>query len=168
MSKLGKRPKALIAIVSYKSFTATLFATASLGIFLAAKNYEGLENLADSLALSGKRGIIAWVLEKILNFEPRNLKFSAIALAVYSGVTAIEAVGLWYEKAWARWLVVGVVGISIPPEIFELWHGVSILKLVVFILNLGILWYLIREFPKEQPQEQSQGKSEKPNELAED
>ncbi|WP_278187332.1 DUF2127 domain-containing protein [Microcoleus vaginatus] len=32
-----------------------------------------------------------------------------------------------------------LVGISIPPEIYELVHGVTVLKLGIFIGNLAIL-----------------------------
>lgn len=148
MSKIGKRPKALIAIVAYKSFTATLLGLTSIAIFWTFKNFEGLEEFSKSLTLEGKRGIIAWVLEKLLNLSPRKLEFTSIAAAVYSLVTAIEAVGLWYEKAWARWLVIGVVAVSIPAEVYELTRGVSPVKFIVFMLNLAILWYLLREFPK--------------------
>jgi uncharacterized membrane protein (DUF2068 family) len=148
MTKVGKRPNALIAIVAYKAFTATLFAVTAIAIFLAYKNFENLQDFSESMTLSGKRGMIAWGLEKVTNMKPRTLEFSAIGAALYAIVTAIEAVGLWYEQAWARWLVLIVVGISIPVEIFELTKGFSIIKFVIFALNVGIFWYLLSEFPK--------------------
>jgi len=39
------------------------------------------------------------------------------------------------------------VGISIPPEIFELWQGFSVIKIIVLLLNILVFWYLLREFP---------------------
>jgi uncharacterized membrane protein (DUF2068 family) len=36
-------------------------------------------------------------------------------------IQEMEAIGLWYERFWAQWLIIGTVGISIPPELFELW-----------------------------------------------
>ncbi len=39
---------------------------------------------------------------------------------IYAVATAIQAIGLWYEKAWARIVVLGIVGISLPVEVFEL------------------------------------------------
>jgi uncharacterized membrane protein (DUF2068 family) len=86
---------------------------------------------------------------KNLELNPRTLEFSGIAAFIYAGVTTIEAVGLWYQKIWASWLVVGLVAISILPEILELIKGFSILKLIVFLVNLGIFAYLLREFPKQ-------------------
>jgi uncharacterized membrane protein (DUF2068 family) len=40
-----------------------------------------------------------------------------------------------------------LVGISIPPETYELVQGVTVLKLV-FIANLAVLWYLLHHLPK--------------------
>ncbi len=148
MSKIGKRPNGLIAIVVYKAFTGILLAVTSISIFLAIENFDQLQEVAKSVTLVGKRGMIAWVLEKVVNLSPRTLLFSGLATGAYAVVTSIEAVGLWYEQSWARWLVIFVVGISIPAEIYELTKGISPVKLVVFLLNLAIFWYLIQEFPK--------------------
>lgn len=137
-----------MAIVFYKAFTATLLAATSVSIFLALKNYDRIQDVAEAFTLAGKRGIIAWILEKGVNLSPKTLLFSAVGTGVYAFVAAIEAVGLWYEKAWARWLVIGVVGISIPPEFFELTRGISPIKAIILFLNLVIFWYLLREFPK--------------------
>jgi len=57
-------------------------------------------------------------------------------------------VGLWYEKRWAHILVLVLVGISIPPEIYELMHGITPIKVIVFIVNIVVFWYLISHFPK--------------------
>ncbi|MBD2249105.1 DUF2127 domain-containing protein, partial [Nostoc sp. FACHB-888] len=82
------------------------------------------------------------------NFSNILLAFSGIGAGVYAIVTSIEAVGLWYEKRWAHILVLGLVGISIPPEIYELIRGISVIKTLIFLLNLAVLGYLFRNFPK--------------------
>ena len=80
--------------------------------------------------------------------EPQTLLFSGLATGMYAILTVLEAVGLWYEKAWKTILVLLLVGISIPPEIYELVHGVTVLKLAVFIANLAVLLYLLHHLPK--------------------
>ena len=120
----------------------------AIALLLAMKNYEGLQDFSSNYELEGKTGIIDWVLDKILNLNPRTLQFSGIGAAAYAIVTAIEAIGLWFEKRWAHVLVLGLVGISIPPEVYELTKGFSVLKFVVFILNGAVFWYLVRTFPK--------------------
>lgn len=140
-----KRSPGLIAIVVYKGITAIFLVAISFSLLLALKKQPQLLQLEDALTLAGKLGFIAWVLEKILNFNPRTLQLSGIAAGVYAAVTAVEALGLWYQKKWANWLVLGLVSISILPEIFELSKGFSILKFLVFLANVSIFIYLLRE-----------------------
>jgi uncharacterized membrane protein (DUF2068 family) len=64
-------------------------------------------------------------------------------------MSGIEAVGLWQKKAWAHWLVIVLVGSSILPEIYELIHGLSPLKVIVFFVNVIMLWYLLTHRPKQ-------------------
>ena len=143
-----KRPPGLVAIVIYKGFVALLLAATSLVLLLALKNHEALIMLSQSYVLEGKLEIIEWLLEKVINIKSSTLKFSGMAAGIYALVTAIESVGLWYEKTWAKILVIGLVGISILTEIFELIQGLTVLKMLVFIVNIAVLWYLIRHFSK--------------------
>ncbi|MEG3931985.1 MULTISPECIES: DUF2127 domain-containing protein [unclassified Microcoleus] len=89
------------------------------------------------------------MLDKVLILKPKSLLLSGLVAALYAVLTAFEAVGLWYEKDWATILVLVLVSISIPPEIYELVHGVTVLKLAVFITNVAILWYLLHHLPKQ-------------------
>jgi uncharacterized membrane protein (DUF2068 family) len=142
----NKRPPGLIAIIIYKAFVALLLGITSVVLLLALKNYDNLIDFSESYVLEGKLAIIEWVIEKIINAKRQTLQLSGIAAGIYALVTAIEAVGLWYQKTWAKLLVLGLVGISIPLEIFELIKGTTILKLVVFIVNVAVFWYLLRHF----------------------
>lgn len=138
-----KRPPGLIAIVAYKAFTASLLAVTAVALFLTLNNYQSLDRFADDYALTGKREIIRWLLEKITNLDPRTIKYSGLLAGAYSIVTAIEAVGLWYQKIWATILVLVLVGVSIPVEIVELIKGISPIKLIVFVVNVAVFWYLL-------------------------
>lgn len=145
---LEKRSLGLVAIVLYKSFAALLLMLTSIALLLTLKNYQTLEAFSENYVLEGKSMIIDWLLKKVVNLNPRTLEFSGIGTGIYAIVTAIEAVGLWYERRWAHVLVLGLVGISIPPEIYELIQGISLIKIFVFLLNLAVFGYLFRNFPK--------------------
>ncbi len=145
---LKKRPFGLLAIVVYKSFVASLLGVTSVALLLTMRNYKSLAAFSESYTIEGKTQLIDWLLDKILNLDPRTLKFSGIGAGVYGLLTAIEAVGLWYERRWAHILVLVLVGISIPPEIYELMHGITPIKVIVFIVNIVVFWYLISHFPK--------------------
>jgi uncharacterized membrane protein (DUF2068 family) len=120
----------------------------SFVLLLALKKHDALVTFSESYVLEGKREIIEWVLGNIINIKPQTLKISGMVTGIYAIVTAIEAIGLWHERTWAKILVIGLVSISIPPEIFELIKGVSLLRILVFIINIAVLWYLIRHFYK--------------------
>ncbi|MEG4110627.1 MULTISPECIES: DUF2127 domain-containing protein [unclassified Microcoleus] len=139
---------ALIAIVFYKTFVASLLTVTSIALLFALKNHQALEEFSQSYLLESKLKIIEFILDKLLIVNPKNLLISGLIAALYAVLTAVEAVGLWYEKDWATILVLVLVSISIPPEIYELVHGVTVLKLAVFITNVGILWYLLHHWPK--------------------
>lgn len=145
---MKKHSFGLKAIVFYKAFTASLLMATSIALLFALKNYQYIEEFSQDYVLEGKARIIDWIVEKILNFNPKTLAFSGIGAGIYSIVTAIEAIGLWYEKRWAHILVLVLVGISIPAEIYELIRGLSPIKLIVFLVNIGVFWYLLRNFPQ--------------------
>lgn len=148
-----KKPLALIAIIIYKCFTAMILAIASIAIFLALGNYQNLLRFADNYILAGKREIIKFILEKLLALNPKTLEFSGFVMGLYAIVTVFEAVGLWYEKAWGTVLVLVLVGISLPAEIFEIIRGISVIKLIVFAINAALFGYLLREFANRKHQE---------------
>ena len=139
-----QRPIALRLIVLYKCFVATLLFITAIAAIFVMKNHEDLAEFSSSYLLSTKLFIIKWLVNKLLTIDLNSLKLSGIVAGVYALVTAIEAVGLWYEKEWAMLLVLGLVGISIPPEVFELIQGVTVIKLLFFSINMAMFLYLLR------------------------
>jgi len=143
-----QRAFGLIAIVLYKSFIASLLTVTSIALLLALNSHHFLEALSESLFLETKLNIVKYLLAKILIIKLHTLLFSGLAAGLYAILIVLEAVGLWYEKAWATILVLLLVGISISHEIYELVQGVTVLKLAVFIANVAVLWYLLHHLPK--------------------
>ncbi|MEG3987346.1 DUF2127 domain-containing protein [Microcoleus sp. S28C3] len=143
-----QRAPGLIAIVLYKTFVAFLLIVTSIALLFALKNHQALEDFSESYLLETKLKIVEFLLDKVLQIQPKTLLFSGLAAGVYAVLTVLEAVGLWYEKGWATILVLVLVGISIPPEIYELVEGFTVIKLAVFIANIAVLWYLLHHLPK--------------------
>ncbi len=139
-----QRPTALRLIVFYKCFEAILLLITAIAAIFVMKNHEDLTEFSSSYLLSTKLFIIKWLVNKLLTIDPNSLKLSGIVAGVYALVTAIEAIGLWYEKEWAMLLVLGLVGISIPPEVLELIRGITFLKSLVFSINMAMFLYLLR------------------------
>jgi uncharacterized membrane protein (DUF2068 family) len=143
------RPPALLAIVIYKCLEATILLATAIAAIFASKYHQQLAEFAQAYILDTKFIIIEWLVNKLLIIEPSQLKFSGIVAGTYAAVTAVEAIGLWYQQSWAMWLVLGLVGISIPLEIFELFQSITIIKSIVFLLNIAMFLYLLRHVVRE-------------------
>jgi uncharacterized membrane protein (DUF2068 family) len=144
MSEQTPRPRALVAIVIYKCFTVGLLACVAIGLFLTSKKYDDLFAFSEEYMMTGKREIIKAGLTQVISTPTTQMQLGAIIAAIYAAVNGIEAVGLWNQKAWATILVVGIVGITIPVEIYEIIHKASIVKFVVFAVNILMFVYLLR------------------------
>ena len=149
-----KRPPGLVVIVTYKLLLSLILAITAIFLILAGDKNQKLLAVLDSYIFSD---FYIWeeqlegveeLINKFLSINPQTLHLGGILAGIYALTTVIQAIGLWYEKAWARILVLGIVGIGLPVEIFELFRGVTLITLVVFLVNISIFWYLLRHFPK--------------------
>ncbi len=73
-----------------------------------------------------------------------NLELWLFALLAFvdAAIRSIEAIGLWYEHDWAKWLGVVTAGIFIPVEIYETALHFTWLKLATLVTNLAVVAYL--------------------------
>jgi len=55
----------------------------------------------------------------------------------------VEAVGIWNDKKWARWLVIATGFIYIPFEAYFLMTGFSWAITLILVINLLVVAYLL-------------------------
>jgi uncharacterized membrane protein (DUF2068 family) len=138
------RPRALVAIVIYKCFTVGLLTCVAIGLFLTSKKYDNLFAFAEEYMTVGKREIIKTGLAQVLSVSTTKMQLGAFAALIYAAVNGLEAVGLWHQKSWATILVAGIVGLTIPVEIYEIIEKASIVKFLIFAINVAMFIYLLR------------------------
>jgi uncharacterized membrane protein (DUF2068 family) len=139
-----RRPSALLFLIIYKSLSAIVLFLVAAALLTAFVKRGQIEDIA----LEPHRFIVDLLLDKILGISPRSLQFGAIGTFLYGAIAGVEAVGLWFGKAWASWLILLSVGISIPIEIFELIHHMTGLKWLLFVINVVVFWYVLTHLPK--------------------
>jgi uncharacterized membrane protein (DUF2068 family) len=144
MSEHKPRPRALVAIVIYKCFTIGLLTCVAIGLFLTSKKYDDLFAFAEDYMTTGKREIIKAGLLSTLSFSATKMQLGAIVALIYAAVNVLEAVGLWHQKTWATILVAGIVGLTIPVEIYEIIEKASVVKIGIFAINVAMFIYLVR------------------------
>jgi uncharacterized membrane protein (DUF2068 family) len=83
------------------------------------------------------------LLHEAFTVSPRKLGYIAIASAAYAVVEVIEGVGLWLVKRWGEYFAMIVTSIGLPLEIDGLTNKVTVLRVVAFLINLGLVLYLV-------------------------
>jgi uncharacterized membrane protein (DUF2068 family) len=82
-------------------------------------------------------------LDAITHIDDAHLRLLALAALLYSMLRFVEAYGLWRMRAWAEWLAIVSGGVYLPLEVYELAEHATAVKAAVFIVNAGIVAYLI-------------------------
>jgi uncharacterized membrane protein (DUF2068 family) len=139
-------------IAIFKLANATLFFCAGLGLlhYLNKDVEERLQHLMDSLHADPHSHYIQWCLRQAgMLTRDRLAALSAIAF-FYSALFATEGIGLYLRKRWGEWLVVIITGSLLPLEAYEIWHRVTVAKLLLTTGNLLILGYLLHVIRRKQ------------------
>ena len=89
---------------------------------------------------------MAWLARGI---NPDSVHFAAAAVLAYGLIHSVEAWGLWRDKAWASWLGCLTAALYLPFDGYALFHHPGWPRaLVVFALNLLVVWVLARDLAK--------------------
>ncbi|OLP18176.1 hypothetical protein BST81_12130 [Leptolyngbya sp. 'hensonii'] len=144
-----RHPKGLLILIAYKGGTALFLSIVSIALNFAWIRHAALSQYT----LTSHRFIVTWVLEHLTEIPNHTLQYGAIAALLYSAISAIEAIGLWYEWDWARWLLLLGVGLSLPFELLEVVRKVSGLRVLLLVANSLAFWYVLRRFPKHSEKE---------------
>lgn len=82
-------------------------------------------------------------LDAVAHVDNAHLRLLAVAALLYSTLRFVEAYGLWRRRAWAEWLAIISGGIYLPLELYELIGHATTVKAAVFVVNAGIVAYLV-------------------------
>lgn len=82
-------------------------------------------------------------LDKALSYSHHTLIWIVIALAAYAALELVEGIGLWSLQRWGEY--VGAVGTSVllPLEIYDIVDKATILRVVLFLINVAAVIYLL-------------------------
>jgi uncharacterized membrane protein (DUF2068 family) len=61
----------------------------------------------------------------------------------YTALRFAEAYGLWKQRTWAEWVAFVSGTLLLPIEVRGLLRGITVLRSVLFIANLGIVIYML-------------------------
>ena len=67
----------------------------------------------------------------------------AVVASVYVILRFVESYGLWYARSWAEWLAFASGTIYIPFEAADLFHRPTWFRVLIIVVNLGIVLYML-------------------------
>jgi uncharacterized membrane protein (DUF2068 family) len=72
-----------------------------------------------------------------------HLDEAGVGVTAFAVLEAVEMVGLWLAKRWAEYLTLVATAALLPLEVYDLSSGVTVLKIITFVVNLAIALYLL-------------------------
>ena len=130
-------------IVIKKVVVATLLLLVSVGAWRRSQDMGQLVLLADDLVAS-KRKVLAYLAQRALELGPDSLRVVALISGSYALLVYLGAWAAWTERRWGDWLLVALVALPLPYEIFEVIDQRTLGDAILLGLNLIALLILLR------------------------
>ncbi len=102
-----------------------------------------LRALLTDFGFSVQHSKLLGLINKAFTTDPKILGYLAIGCAAYAVVEVVEGVGLWLVKRWGEYFAMIATSAGLPYEIYGLIHKVTVLRAVAFVINLGLVLYLV-------------------------
>lgn len=88
-------------------------------------------------------GTVLAELARAFAVQRGTLVLLGLVLAGYAAVEGAAAVGLWRGRRWAEYLTFVATALLLVPEIRELAHEVTTMKVVALAINIAVVVYLL-------------------------
>ncbi len=92
------------------------------------------------------------VFDWIDGIDPKKVRVIEAGTFFYALLHTIEGTGLLLEKDWAGYLTIIATSSLVPFELYEVYHKVNILKILVLMVNIGFVVYLVVKLRQEHRQ----------------
>ena len=101
------------------------------------------ESLLEFFHVNPHRHYVGIFIDLVYRLSDIRLWKIAVVAAVYVILRLVEVYGLWYVRPWAEWLAIASGTIYIPFEVADLMHRVTWFRVVVIVVNVGIVLYML-------------------------
>jgi uncharacterized membrane protein (DUF2068 family) len=144
-SPKGRAPT-LYVIIAIKLLKGLILLCLGLGVLsLVGQDLDKrFDQLLVWIDLDPEKKFFADLGHKLKEITPSNVRGVAIGTMLYSIFSFVEGVGLIFRVRWIGWVVIGESLFFIPLEVYELMRGFSIVVFVILLLNIFIVWYLLK------------------------
>jgi uncharacterized membrane protein (DUF2068 family) len=114
---------------------------------LAEKSFDrelaAFRGLFHDVGYTLERSKLVGLIHHALTLSPTTIRLVAGALALYAVIELIEGVGLWLSRRWGEYFAMVATSLGLPYEVYELTLTVTVLKSLLFAINLALVLYLV-------------------------
>lgn len=103
-----------------------------------------VEGIAHRLGLDVEGRFVSKAIANTGMVSPKLLVQLGIGSILIGTLDLIQGYGLFHRRRWAEYLTAVAVGLLIPVEIVSLIKKVTLLKVSVLVINVMIVWYLLK------------------------
>ena len=142
----AKKATGLYTIIALKLGKSALLLGLAFGIYSLVDTdlRSELEHFLRWVRVDPEHAFFVALGERLELITPANIRFAASGTFLYGALLVVEGVGLLRRAFWAAWMAIGETAFFIPLEVFELVRHFSRGILVVLLVNVAIVWYLLR------------------------
>jgi uncharacterized membrane protein (DUF2068 family) len=151
---IKKSAPTLYAIIAIKLLKGLLFMSLALFAYVKSDNDlpQEYRSLLQHLKLNPEQKFWADLAKRVEEVTEKNVLWVAFFTMIYSMFSLVEGAGMLFRVSWAGWMAICESVFFIPIEVYELVHrptdparkGHPLLILVVLLINIWIVWYLVK------------------------
>lgn len=145
----GKRHNRLLLLIAFYKFLHAMFFIA-IGVgahhLLHKDLADQIDLFARHLRFNPESRLVSFVLEKASLVNDPLLRRIGLFAFCYAGLTLVEGIGLYLEKAWGEFLTLAITASFLPWELFEIYRHITWIHLGLFAINILVCLYLLDLF----------------------
>jgi uncharacterized membrane protein (DUF2068 family) len=137
-------------LVAYKIIYGFFLGAAGLGIFHFINEDLGaqLGHFVAALHLDQENHVMKMLLH-VAGLNHQQLEAIGAGTVFYAILEIIEGLGLRGGYIWAKYLTIVATAIFLIPEGYEIVNKLSLVRIALFAVNLGVVFYLIYQLKNE-------------------
>lgn len=141
-----KRAPTFYAIIAVKLLKGLLFVVLACVAYSLSDNDlpSEYQRLLHFLRVNPETKFFSDLAVQVAQLTESKVRRVAAGTLLYSLFSLVEGVGLMFRINWASWLTIGESAFFIPIEVYELMHRFSRPVAVILIINIIIVWYLLK------------------------
>jgi uncharacterized membrane protein (DUF2068 family) len=141
----GRAPT-FYAIIATKLLKGALFLTLAVIAYTLSDNNLPVEyqKLLHWLRVNPERKFFTELASQVAKITEANVLWVGAGSFLYSLFSLVEGIGLIFRVSWCGWMAIGESAFFIPLEVYELMTDFRMNVFVLFVINVVILWYLLK------------------------